>query len=490
MSVFLFILNMSISSILIIMIALAGRFALNKSPKLFTCILWILVFIKLICPYTYRIPLNIYDTNKIDINYTKNGTVSYFGLNSDEILNKAENNSTATSFEYLNNQKGIVIAIFTLVWIAGIVLLLLFNLLNYINLKKRIRNAVLFKDNIYISKNISASFVLGIFKPKIYIPDNLNSETFDFVVMHEKKHIENHDNYIKFVIFLITVFHWFNPLVWISFKLFSLDLEIMCDGKVAKNFTLEDKKKYCYALLACSTKKEGDKLYTTGFSQNSTKTRITYLMKNNKKSKLVISYLIVFVCAILFYTGMFGTKASLFPIEVYDINVPYKYIASDELSEIILFEDKMKACQIPDDLIDRMSTEALIESCINHPLFLTVLVSGENLYQSSFDNFKDYCSAIQKLLQRKDLADSLFKVYSQTAIITDYNYREDMNYNEFFRTSFLELLLAQPEVRQNASDKTMSLIEQEVAYKYNLQLQANINSKIGIYYAVLEFNIN
>ena len=126
-----------------------------------------------------------------------------------------------------------IILLQKIIWYIGVFIFLLHTIRSYFILKEKLQSAVLLRDNIYITQTISTPFAIGLRNPKIYLPNNLAS-TQEYVIAHERAHLSRHDNLAKVIGYAILVLHWFNPLVWIAFKLFVTDMEMSCDESVIR----------------------------------------------------------------------------------------------------------------------------------------------------------------------------------------------------------------------------------------------------------------
>ena len=148
------------------------------------------------------------------------------------------------------NPLQIYMLIASCIWITGIVALLIYSLVSVVRLKKRLKEAQLIEGNILEASNIKTPFVLGILKPKIYLPAGLNNHERTYIILHEQTHIRRKDHLTKIIAFIISSIHWFNPLAWIAFVLMSKDMELSCDEHVLKEMKEDVKKPYANSLLS------------------------------------------------------------------------------------------------------------------------------------------------------------------------------------------------------------------------------------------------
>lgn len=296
--------NMSITASYVIILVLIARLFLKKAPRIFSYGLWIVVLFRLVCPFSFSsafsflqmaganpgkleyIPSNIEMMAQPQINT---------GINS---VNLAVNASlpAATPFASANPMQ-IILSVLTVIWIVGIVSLLLYSVIAYLRLKYRVRTAMLVEDNLWESEEISSPFVLGMIKPKIYLPIGLNDMQRFHIQKHEETHIRRRDYLIKPMAFLTLCIHWFNPLVWISFILMSKDMEMSCDERVLKELGTGAKKDYSTSLLSLAANRRMVIAGPLAFGESNVKSRIKNVLNYRQPAFwMVIAAAIAVVC--------------------------------------------------------------------------------------------------------------------------------------------------------------------------------------------------
>jgi hypothetical protein len=149
-------------------------------------------------------------------------------------------------------------------------------------LKNKMKSAVLVEDNIYEANNIQSPFVLGLLKPKIFIPAGLASREYEYIIYHEKTHIRRRDHIIKFAAYITLCLHWFNPLAWTAFLLMGVDMEMSCDEHVLKEIGTETKADYSRSLLAMAAGRHIIGGSPLAFSEGGLKTRVKNVLKYKK----------------------------------------------------------------------------------------------------------------------------------------------------------------------------------------------------------------
>ena len=305
---FLKIINMSISASWLVLAVLILRFVLKKAPKWINVLLWGIVAIRLICPFSFEstlslipsaetIPLNI----GMDTTPTINSGISAINNAVNPIISQSNTPMAGSSVNLLQ----ITIGIYEYIWIFGMIALALYTAISYWRLCRKVDTAVRYKDNIFQSENVSFPFVLGIIKPRIYLPFKMNGQYLEYVVAHEQAHICRKDHWWKPLGFLLLMIHWFNPLMWLAYVLLCRDIELACDEKVIKELGNEQRGDYTQALVACSINRRMIAACPLAFGEVSVKERVKSVM-NYKKPAFWVIIISVIVCvgvAVCFLTN-------------------------------------------------------------------------------------------------------------------------------------------------------------------------------------------
>ena len=184
------------------------------------------------------------------------------------------------------------------IWLFGIVALFLYSAVSYCRLRRKVCEAVILRDNIYQSENVCSPFVLGIIRPKIYLPYHMDSREVGHVIAHEQTHIRRKDHWWKPLGFLLLTIHWFNPLMWLSYVLLCRDIELACDEKVIGKMGNAQRADYTQALVACSVDRRLIAACTLAFGEIGVKERVKSVM-NYKKPAFWIVLASVIVCAVI-----------------------------------------------------------------------------------------------------------------------------------------------------------------------------------------------
>ena len=188
-------------------------------------------------------------------------------------------------------------------WILGVLGMLGYAFVSWWLLKRKLKTAVLFRDNIYQSENVSSPFVLGVIKPKIYLPFHMNEQDMTHVIAHEKAHIRRKDHLWKPLGFFLLSVCWFNPLFWVAYILLCRDIELACDEKVIRELDTEQKADYSQALLTCSVRRPILSACPLAFGEVGAKERVKKVLNYKKPAFWIITAAviigIVFACCFL-----------------------------------------------------------------------------------------------------------------------------------------------------------------------------------------------
>ena len=299
---FLKIINMSISASWLVLAVLLLRFVLKKAPKWVNVLLWGIVAVRLAFPFSIESALSLIpsaETVPMDIEMAVQPTINS-GV---PVINSMVNpmlSSFAPPQDVLTsaNPLQIWIPIFSILWIAGIAALLLYTVVSYWRLRRKVSEAVILRDNIFQSENVASPFVLGVFRPKIYLPYNMGGQDLNHVVAHEQAHIRRRDHWWKPLGFLLLTIHWFNPLMWLAYVLLCRDIELACDEKVIKVLGNEQRADYTQALVACSVNRRVIAACPLAFGEVGVKERVKSVM-NYKKPAFWVVVLAVIACVVV-----------------------------------------------------------------------------------------------------------------------------------------------------------------------------------------------
>ncbi len=305
--IFLKIVNMSISASWIVLAVLLLRLLLKKAPKWINGILWGIVGLRLMMPFSLESVFSLIPSSET-ISKSPDSPRPYFESGVNIIDNQINGYLKGTYFEGVTRPTGHftdVTTVLAIVWTVGIAALLIYTVISYLRLKCKIGTAVLLCDNIYQSESVVSPFVLGIFKPKIYLPFKMNEQDMEHVIAHEQAHIRRKDHLWKPFGFLLLTLHWFNPLMWLGYVLLCRDIELACDEKVVKELDVEQKADYSQALLSCSVNRKAIAACPLAFGEVGVKDRVKSVLNYKKPAFwiIVIAVLVTAVVAVCFLTN-------------------------------------------------------------------------------------------------------------------------------------------------------------------------------------------
>ena len=298
---FLKIVNMSISASWVVIAVLTLRFCLKKAPKWVNVLLWGIVAARMVFPFSIESVLSLIPSAEtisptIMMEQTPSVQTGVPALN--HVINPVISGSFTPVPGASANPLQIWIPVLTGIWLFGIAALFLYSAVSYWRLRRKVCEAVILRGNLYQSEKVCSPFVLGIIKPKIYLPYHMDSRKMDHVIAHEQTHIRRKDHWWKPFGFLLLTIHWFNPLMWFSYVLLCRDIELACDEKVIREMGNEQRADYTQALVACSVNRRLIAACPLAFGEIGVKERVKSVM-NYKKPAFWIVLASVIVCAVI-----------------------------------------------------------------------------------------------------------------------------------------------------------------------------------------------
>ncbi|MDE5991992.1 MAG: M56 family metallopeptidase, partial [Oscillospiraceae bacterium] len=192
----------------------------------------------------------------------------------------------------------VVLFVAAIVWLAGVTVMAAYTVISYFSVRKKLSGATLLRDNIYICGNIGTPFVYGTVRPKIYLPEDIPEADTDYILAHERTHIRRGDHIVKLVAMAALCLHWFNPLVWVSYKLMTKDMELSCDERAVSRFDRDVRKDYANALLNISARQNHISLGgILAFGESNIKSRIKGVLAAKKPTVIVTALSVIAVAA-------------------------------------------------------------------------------------------------------------------------------------------------------------------------------------------------
>lgn len=340
--------NMSIQAGIAVLIILMARllFRLLKVPCKYTFALWAIPFIRLAFPWSVESIFSILpgqahtiDSESIQraVHYVQrigasgsspgrqDGAVGAVGA----VGNSGYGDLTASGMMTSAFQ------ILGMIWITGLALLLVYSFITYYKLRKRIVCCCHLSGNIYMADHIDTAFVLGIFKPAIYLPSRMQESEMEYVIAHEQTHIRRKDYLTKVIAFMITCVHWFNPFAWVAFVCMCRDMEMSCDEAVLNRLGRERRMEYASALLAMT---EGRRIIyiPPAFGEGNTRGRIANIMKYKKP--LITAGIFAAVVLLLLGVGLLTNPRS--PLTIMEVGFGSAITSSEDINLVTLHKEE------------------------------------------------------------------------------------------------------------------------------------------------------
>ncbi|WP_422661465.1 M56 family metallopeptidase [Paenibacillus sp. EC2-1] len=290
------------ASVLLIGVMLIRLLFMNKIPKITLLILWGIVALKLIVPYSFYSKLNFLPLIQSLFSNITNTQGSDLIK---EVIKVPQESNTVYSHFSLAIQSDFVLSI----WFIGAITILVFFIILYVRTYKEFQTAIPVKDNSYlnewlrkntlkrtvqisVSDRITTPCTYKLFKPVIIFPKSFDwndEKNLQFVLAHEYVHIKRWDVLWKVILTVIVALHWFNPLVWVMYYIVNRDIELSCDEKVIRQFGDETKSEYALSLINMAEKSQKMTSLCNNFSKNGIEERIVSIMKLKKTSILGVA---------------------------------------------------------------------------------------------------------------------------------------------------------------------------------------------------------
>ena len=320
-SFFLKIVNMSIAASWLILAVVLLRVVLKKAPKWINVLLWGIVAFRLICPFSFESALSLIpsaETISPEIMMDWTPEISTGVSSIDKVVNPIITDTFAPEPIASANPLQLLIPVLAIVWAIGIIAMLVYAAVSYFRLQKKVGASLSVRDNIWICDDIQTPFILGFFKPSIYIPSGTDEAQLPYIIAHENAHLKRCDHWWKPLGYLVLAIHWFNPLVWIAYILLCRDIELACDEKVIRGLNQNESISYSEALLSCSVNRRTVMVCPLAFGEVGVKERVKNVL-NYKKPAFwivaiaVVSSIVLGVC--------FLTNPSSFPVKLDSVQI-------------------------------------------------------------------------------------------------------------------------------------------------------------------------
>ena len=477
-TVFLKILNMSITASWLILAVVLVRLLLKKAPKWIPCLLWGLVAIRLVCPFSFGSIFSLIpssETIPTNITVQQEPAINSGITAVNEFINPVIAESFTPAPTDSVNPLQIIIPIAAIVWIAGIVIMLAYALISYIKLKKTVSVCVPVGERILSCDEVKAPFILGVFRPVIYVPSSMTGETLDLVIRHETAHLQRHDHWWKPLGYLLLAIYWFNPLCWIAYILLSRDIEMACDEKVIRDMDKDEMAAYSQALLDCSFPRRRIAACPLAFGEVGVKERVKGVL-NYKKPAFWIILIAIIACIVLAVCLMTDPKNSFMinRSEVETVSYFNTFIGDD-------CQGELNAAQI-DEMVDRFSAVSKVKRSSQYEgmtpgyQLCVLLKDGSYLYANGYHATDDMVEIISKG-ERYSVSDPEFAKYLRNVCSRgDISPAQEDNINDPPFGHYYTVQEIRYEVKRSGGNTSIPLPEYCLSSDKNLLILEDLNS--------------
>ena len=307
--IFLKLLNLSISASWLVLVVLALRLVLKRAPKWVNVLLWGMVALRLMLPFSIESALSLIPSAETlspeVVRFNPAPTITS-GV---EFIDNAVNPSLSESFAAAPLASVNPLYVWTYlagwVWLIGLAAMLLYALASYLRLRRRVSASIPLRENIYVCDEVPSPFILGIVRPRIYLPSALDEAQRGSVLSHERAHLARRDHWWKPLGFALLAVYWFNPLLWLAYTLLCRDIELACDERVLRGMDAGQVKDYSSALLACSVPRRMLAACPLAFGEVGVGARVKNALRYKKPAFWVVaaSVTVCVVVAVCFLTN-------------------------------------------------------------------------------------------------------------------------------------------------------------------------------------------
>lgn len=308
-AVFLKLLNLSISASWLVLAVLALRLISKRSPKWMNVLLWGIVALRLMLPFSIESALSLIPSaetvSPAVVQFDPAPTITSGVSVIDNAVNPALSEHFAAAPTASVNPLYVWTEIAGWVWLIGLGAMLLYALVSYLRLRRRVSVSLCVRGNIYLCDAISSPFILGVVKPRIYLPSGLDEVQRQNVLSHERAHLARRDHWWKPLGFALLAVYWFNPVLWLAYTLLCRDIELACDERVIRTMDESAVKTYSTVLLACSMPRKAVITCPLAFGEVGVKERVKNALRYKKPAFWVVaaSVAVCVVVAVCFLTN-------------------------------------------------------------------------------------------------------------------------------------------------------------------------------------------
>ena len=308
---FLRIVELSWQAGVLALAVMLARLALRRAPKWAVCLLWALVAVRLVLPFSLQSPVSLQAAQSpVTAALCELPQTQAEAQKTDEVLSGGATEPltprppvvlTETVRPVPAAKPAMTLSLLAAVWLAGVAVMLTYLLASYLRIYHQVRTAVRLEDNVYRCDRWGTPFVLGVFRPRIYVPVGVDEADLPQVLAHERCHIRRGDHAVKPLAFLLLAVHWFNPVLWAAYILLGRDMENACDERVLRTLDSAGRAAYSRALVACAVQERPAAVCPLAFGETAVKERVKNAMNGKKPAVwaavlLVIAAVIIGVC--------------------------------------------------------------------------------------------------------------------------------------------------------------------------------------------------
>ena len=305
--VFLRIVELSWQAGVLALAVMLARLALRRAPKWAVCLLWALVAVRLVLPFSLQSPVSLQAAQSpVTAVLYELPQTQEAAQKTDEVLSggSAEPVTPLPPTEVVTAQPVpapkpvMTVSLLAAIWLAGVVMMLTYMLVSYLGIYRRVCTAVRLEDNVYRCGSWGTPFVLGLLRPRIYVPEGMDDAALPQVLAHERCHIRRGDHIVKPLAFLLLALHWFNPVLWAAYVLLGRDMENACDERVLRGVDGAGRAAYSRALVACAVRQRPAAVCPLAFGEVAVQERVKNAM-NGKKPAVWAAVLLVIAAAVI-----------------------------------------------------------------------------------------------------------------------------------------------------------------------------------------------
>ncbi|MBQ8001631.1 MAG: hypothetical protein IJ298_10660 [Ruminococcus sp.] len=383
---FFSILEISITAGLVALAVMFLRLVFKGTPRWISCLLWALVALRLLCPFAIESKLSLIPELSLsqESQLPEHGYVTSVKPITQTDTDIPQNvTNTIAQEESASVDAGTVLAI---VWLCGMGAMALYGGASYMLTRRRVRESIPLKDNIRLSESVSSPFILGVLRPFIYIPFTLDKRTQKYVLAHEQAHLKRLDHIWKPLGFVLLCVHWFNPLMWVSYVLLCRDIEVACDERVIRDYSLNKRKDYARALLDCKVSQGRVAACPLAFGEVGVSERIKKTLKYKKTATAIVVTAVVIT--LLLSVGLLTDPVSGAETHYYESSYSRVTEGYEKLTELSVTEPSTEPATEP-PVTELHETEVSTEAEVYEDYYT------DDYYYDYADDYSDEYSDIE-----------------------------------------------------------------------------------------------